>query len=116
MNLSDDLTPATDPTPLFRAVRRRRRWRIATRAGLSVVVLITLVAVFVLRPRPAARQSAIATATPAITAPSVVSVSPPASVSPPITMTRDELIDSLKDQTYALIRWPDGREQLLIRR
>jgi hypothetical protein len=31
-------------------------------------------------------------------------------------MTREELLDSLKDETFALIRWPDGREQLLIRR
>ncbi len=37
---------------------------------------------------------------------------PPASVA----MTREEFLDSLKDETFAFIQWPDGREQLLIRR
>jgi hypothetical protein len=114
MNLSDDLIPAADPAPLLRAMRRRRHLRHAARAGLAVAAIV--IAAAGLWTRPGARRPAIARATPAESGPPVVSASPPPSSPPPITMTRDELIDSLKDQTYALVRWPDGREQLLIRR
>jgi type VI protein secretion system component VasK len=107
MNLSDDLIPAADPAPLLRMVRRRRRVRLATRAG--VVFAVFFFAGISLWRRPADRHSRVAV-TDAVAQPLS------ARQSPPVTMTRDELIDSLKDQTYALIRWPDGREQLLIRR
>ena len=104
MNLSDDLIPAADPAPLLRMVRRRRRVRLAARVGFFIAVaFIAGIGVWL---RPGDRHAAVAS-----TAPAVAAVQ-----SAPVTMTRDELIDSLKDQSYALIRWPDGREQLLIRR
>jgi hypothetical protein len=104
MNLSDDLIPAADPAPLLRMVRRRRRVRLAARAG--VFFAVAFIAGIGLWLWPGDRHAAVV-----ITAPNVAAVQ-----SAPVTMTRDELIDSLKDQSYALIRWPDGREQLLIRR
>jgi hypothetical protein len=113
MNLSDDLTPTTDPAPLLRAVRRRRHLRLATRAGLSAAAII--LAAIGLWPGPASQRPKAARTTPA-GPPPLAAVPPAASALPPVTMTRDELIDSLKDETFALIRWPDGREQLLIRR
>jgi type VI protein secretion system component VasK len=109
MNLSDDLIPAADPTSLLRMVRRRRHLRLATRVG--VVFAVAFITGIGLWRHPADRRSQVAMTAPASPAPSSTGVQ-----SPPVTMTRDELIDSLKDQTYALIRWPDGREQLLIRR
>ncbi len=102
MNLSDDLTPAADPAPLLRAVRRRRRVRIAARAALSTAAVLCAVIAF--WPRETPRETA---ATPA-------PLSPPKPES--VTMTREEFLDSLKDETFAFIQWPDGREQLLIRR
>ena len=109
MNLSDELIPAADPAPLLRMVRRRRRLRLAIRVG--VVFAVAFIAGIGLWRHPADRHSQVAITEPTGPAPSAAGVQ-----SPPVTMTRDELIDSLKDQTYALIRWPDGREQLLIRR
>ena len=102
MNLSDDLTPTANPAPLLRAVRRRRRLRRFTRAALSTAALILAVIAFWPgeKPRPTAA------------APAPLSEPPRESV----TMTREEFLDSLKDETFAFIQWPDGREQLLIRR
>ena len=102
MNLSDDLTPAADPAPLLRAVRRHRRARSVTRACISGAAVV--IAAIALWPRTTPRPPEV-TAAPALT---------PAPKS--VSMTREELIDSLKDETFALIQWPDGREQLLIRR
>ena len=102
MNISDDLTPAADPAPLLRAVRRHRRVRLATRAALSTAAL--LIATIAFWPGEKPRTTAAA--------PAPLSPTKPESV----TMTREEFLDSLKDETFALIQWPDGREQLLIRR
>ena len=101
MNLSDDLTPAADPAPLLRAVRRHRRARFISRACLSGAAI--LLAVLALWPRSAPPPREIAIAPAPVPAPKSVA------------MTRDELLESLKDETFALIQWPDGREQLLIR-
>ena len=100
MNLSDDLTPIADPAPLLRAVRRRRRFRTAIRAGLSSAAVLAVTIAF--WPRQAPHQTPVA------------SPAPPPSAS--AAMTRAEFLDSLKDETFAFIQWPDGREQLLIRR
>lgn len=102
MNLSDDLIPAADPAPLLRAMRRHRRVRFISRACISGAAVI--LAVLALWPRSTPPPSEIAI-TPAPT---------PAPKS--VTMTREEFLDSLKDETFAFIQWPDGREQLLIRR
>jgi hypothetical protein len=40
--------------------------------------------------------------------------SPPAETSVKI-ISSEELLDTLKDQTVAFIRWPDGKEELLIK-
>ena len=102
MNLSDDLTPAADPAPLLRAMRQRRRLRRATRAALSTAALFLAVIAFWPgeKPRPTAATHA------PLAKPQRESVA----------MTREEFLDSLKDETFAFIQWPDGREQLLIRR
>ena len=98
MNLSDDLTPAADPAPLLRAVRCHRRLRIAKRAFVSAACILLAALAFWPRPKP----------------PAAIIFAP--EVKPkPVAMTREELLDSLKDETFAFIQWPDGREQLLIR-
>ncbi len=102
MNLSDDLTPTADPAPLLRAMRHRRRIRVVARVSIPIAVITIAVAAFWHRPIPEAPEVAIAP--------------PPAPAPPSVSMTREELLDSLKDETFALIQWPDGREQLLIRR
>ena len=102
MNLSDDLTPAADPTPLLRAIRRRRHVRLATRAAFSTTAVLLAVIVFWRGEKPGPTEAA----------PAPLSEPPRESVA----MTREEFIESLKDETFALIQWPDGREQLLIRR
>ena len=101
MNLSDDLTPATDPVPLLRAVRHRRRLRRVTRAALSTAAVLLAVFAFSLREK----THPIAAASAPRAKPQRESV----------TITREEFLDALKDETFALIQWPDGREQLLIR-
>lgn len=102
MNLSDDLTLTADPAPLLHAMRRRRRLRLVARAGVSIAAITIAVIALWHRPMPQRSEAAIAP--------------PPAPARPTVSMTREELLDSLKDETFALIQWPDGREQLLIRR
>ena len=83
-------------------MRRRRHLRRITRAAFSTAVLLLAVIAFWPgeKPRPSA----------AVPAP--LSTPKPESVA----MTREEFLDALKDETFAFIQWPDGREQLLIRR
>ena len=98
MNLSDDLTPHADPAPLLCAIRHHRRLRRVTRACISgAAVIVAAVAIW---PREKITRRAPM----------------PAPKPESITMTREEFLDSLKDETFAFIQWPDGREQLLIRR
>ena len=103
MNLSDDLTHPADPAPLLRAMRhRRRRLRLVARTGIPIAAITLAVIALWHRPIPQPAEVAI--------------VPPPAPARASVAMTREELLDSLKDETFALIQWPDGREQLLIRR
>lgn len=103
-NLSDDLTPSLDSAPLLRALRRRRKTRSVVR-GSIVCGPLAAAAWLGFWHRPQNPDVAAA-----------AHVAPPAHEETPVKfISKEELLDTLKDQTVALIRWPDGKEQLLIK-